>query len=99
MAVCPFRLRYVRLLVAGPSPDWDDRQAIDIIDAIDAAAGTALELPAPNLSGVIRKLELLWEDDRCDPIDGPFCVFLLGDLHRLVRPVAARTDLSESQTI
>lgn len=77
------------LFIEGPSPRWQGREATDIIGAMDYAAGTLLELPAPNLGGVIRKLELLWEDDRFETVEGgAFFVQLIRDLNRLCSTLA-----------
>jgi hypothetical protein len=79
-----------KLFVEGPSPRWEDRAAIEIINAMDYSAGVLFELPAPNLYGVIRKLELLWEDDRFDTVGGgAVYVQIMRDLHRLARELAA----------
>lgn len=75
-----------RLFVEGPSPRWEGRDTASIVEAMDSAAGELLVLPAPNLGGVIQKLEILWEDNHFESEeDGLMCFHALRDLNRLVR--------------
>lgn len=75
-----------QLFTEGPSSRWEDREPIDIVNAIDYAAGVLLELPAPSLGAVVRKLELLWEVDRFDTLEeGGLYLQIVGDLNRLTR--------------
>lgn len=82
------------LFVEGPSDRWQGREAIEIINAMDYSAGVLFELRAPNIYGVIRKLELLWEDERFQTVGGgTVYVQILRDLHRLTREIeAAKAD-------
>lgn len=78
------------LLEEGPSPRWDGRSADEIINAMDFAAADLLKLPAPNIYGLIRKLEMRWEDERFDEIgNAALYVQILRDLHRLARQIEA----------
>lgn len=78
-----------RLFVEGPSPRWEGREAAELINAMDFSAAVLLGLPAPNIYGVIRKLELLWEDDRFDTLGaGAVYVQIMRDLHGLARRFA-----------
>jgi hypothetical protein len=73
-----------QLLAEGPSDRWTGRKANDIVDVMDHAACELLELPAPSLRGVIRKLELLWGIERFETIEeGGTFVQIVGDLNRL----------------
>lgn len=77
-----------KLLVEGPSPRWAGRAADEIIDAMDFAAAGLLKLPAPNIYGLIRKLEIRWEDKRFDEVgNAALYVQILRDLHRLAREI------------
>ncbi len=82
------------LFVEGPSSRWAGREAIEIVNAMDYSAGVLFELPAPNIYGVIRKLELLWEDERFETVGGgTVYVQILRDLHRIAREIeVAKTD-------
>lgn len=78
----------LRLFVEGPSPRWGKSDAGDMVSALDCAAGTLLELPAPSIGGVCQKMELLWEDERWDEDGaGIFYLNIMHDLHRLSRPI------------
>lgn len=78
------------LLVEGPSPRWEGRDADEIIDAMDFAAAGLLKLPAPNVYGLIRKLEMRRDDERFDEVGNTaLYVQILRDLHRLARELAA----------
>jgi len=66
----------------------EDREDASV-GAVDYAAGVLLELPAPNVAGVVRKLELLWEHERYDEVLGTFCLHIIRDLHRLTRSPAS----------
>lgn len=83
-----------QLLEEGPSPRWEGRSADEIIDAMDFAAAGLLKLPAPNIYGLIRKLEMRWEDERFDEVgNAALYVQILRDLHRLAREIeVAKTD-------
>jgi hypothetical protein len=79
-----------KLLLEGPSPRWEGRDADEIINAMDFAAAGLLKLPAPNIYGLIRKLEMRWEDERFDEIgNAALYVQILRDLHRLARELEA----------
>lgn len=89
-----------KLFVEGPSPRWEGREAIEIINAMDYSASVLVKLPAPNVYGVIRKLELLWEDDRFDTVGGgSVYVQIMRDLHRLAREMAAFTHDAEMASL
>lgn len=83
-----------KLLVEGPSARWEGRDADEIISAMDFAAAGVLKLPAPNIYGLIRKLEMRWEDERFDEVgNAALYVQILRDLHRLARELeAAKAD-------
>lgn len=79
-----------KLLLEGPSPSWEGRDADEIINAMDFAAAGLLKLPAPNVYGLIRKLEMRWEDERFDEVgNAALYVQILRDLHRLAREIEA----------
>lgn len=79
-----------KLLVEGPSSSWEGRDADEIINAMDFAAAGLLKLPAPNIYGLIRKLEMRWEDERFDEVgNAALYVQILRDLHRLAREIEA----------
>lgn len=66
----------------------EDHETADIW-AVQYAAGVLLELPAPSLPGVIRKLDLLWEIERLETVvDGAFYVEIMRDLNSLSRPMS-----------
>jgi hypothetical protein len=76
-----------RLFAEGPSARWEGREEADIVSAMLLAARELLNLPAPSLGGVIHKLELLWKDNRLEPVaNGAMYVLLMRDLNRLSRP-------------
>lgn len=84
-------LEQERLLMEGRSLRWEDREAGDIVDAIFSATDELLPLPAPNLAGVIKKLELIWEADRFETIEeGSIYVHVMRDLNGLVSAQKAR---------
>ena len=84
------------LLVEGPSPRWGGREGIDVVNRMDCLAGELFELPAPNLHGVIRKLELMWEVERFVEDDtGMFYLQIVRDMNRLSG--AANPAISELQ--
>ena len=73
---------YDHLLREDPSKKANDRKG-DIIELKDQAEVELLSLSAPDLTAVIRKLSLLWADDRFDPVSrtiGLACV--LRDIRR-----------------
>jgi hypothetical protein len=77
-----------KLLLEGPSPSWEGRDADEIINAMDFAAAGLLKLPAPNIYGLIRKLEMRWEDERFDEVgNAALYVQIQRDLHRLAREI------------
>lgn len=79
-----------KLLVDGPSSHWEGRSADEIINAMDFAAAVLLKLPAPNIYGLIRKLEMRWDDQRFDEVgNAALYVQILRDLHRLAREIEA----------
>jgi hypothetical protein len=83
-----------KLFVEGPSPRWEGRDAGEMINAMDFAAAVLLKLPAPNIYGLIRKLEMRWEDERFDEVgNAALYVQVLRDLHRVARELeAAKAD-------
>ena len=74
------------MFVEGPSSRWEGREAIDLVNETYNVAGELFELPAPNLCGAVRKLELMWEVERFDE-DGAavFYIHIVRDLNRLSR--------------
>lgn len=79
-----------RLYLEGPSPRWGVRDAADILAVMEHLEGVLLELPAPNLAGVILKLEMLWEQHSFETESGgAFLVELKRDLNRLIPLVEA----------
>ncbi len=56
------------------------------LGALHHAAGELLQLTAPTIGGVIKKLEIIWEDDRFETIgDGSIYVHIMRDLNGLSR--------------
>lgn len=83
-------LEWERLVSEGPSPRWGGRDEASIVDAMLTAAAELLDVPAPSLGGVTKKLDLLWKDDRLEHIwNGAMYVLLMRDLNRLSRSQAA----------
>lgn len=73
-----------QLFMEGPSPRWEGRDSSVMLDAVHSAADDLLALPAPNLGGVIKKLEIMWEFDRFETIeDGSIYVHIMRDLNGL----------------
>jgi hypothetical protein len=78
------------LYLEGPSPRWGVRDAADILAVKDYLKGVLLELPAPNVAGVIFKLEMLWEQHSFQTDSGgAFLVELKRDLNSLIPWVEA----------
>lgn len=78
------------LYLEGQSPRWQGRDGADILAVIEFPVGALLELPAPNLAGVIFKLEILWEQDRFESApDAPFHVEIMRDLNSPTRSIEA----------
>ena len=78
---------HARLLTEGRSPSRDQREADAIVDVMFQATDALLDLPAPNIHGVIQKLELIWEMDRLETVvDGTIYVHVMRDLHGLSNP-------------
>jgi hypothetical protein len=75
--------QHAQFLEAGPSDRWLYSKKSDLVALKDEAKAKLLSLHAPNVTAVIRKLELLWADDRFDRVShyGRCCI--LRDLHRL----------------
>ena len=72
------------MLIEGPSPRWEGRSGIDLVDKMYNVAGALFELPAPNLHGVIRKLGLMWDVERFVEDDtGIFYLQIVRDMNRL----------------
>lgn len=83
-------LEWERLFAEGPSSRWQSRDEPSIADVMFTAAAELLDLPAPSLGGVTKKLDLLWKDDRLEHIwNGAMYVLLMRDLNRLSRSQAA----------
>lgn len=78
------------LLLEGPSARWEGQDVDEMINAMDYAAAALLKVPAPNIYGLIRKLEMRWEDERFDEVgNAALYVQILRDLHRLAREIEA----------
>lgn len=79
-------LEQERLLMEGPSDGWEGGELADIVYAYYSAVDDLLPLPAPNLTGVIKKLEVMWEDRRFEETvkDGAIYFHVMRDLNGLV---------------
>ncbi|MCW1401060.1 hypothetical protein OKA06_01475 [Novosphingobium sp. MW5] len=85
-----------QLFMEGPSPRWEGRDSSDMFHAVHCAIDNLLALPAPNLGGVIKKLEIMWEFDRFETIeDGAIYVHVMRDLNGLVNQ--QRADAGERE--
>ena len=74
---------WAELLDQGRSESWGKSNQSDIVAFKDHAQEVLLSLPAPNLAAVIKKLELLWTDDRFDPVfEATDHLLILRDLRR-----------------
>jgi hypothetical protein len=79
--------------VPGPSDRWKFSKKSDFLALKDEAVEKLLSLHAPDLAAVIRKIELLWKDDRFDPVfdrvshHSRCCI--LRDLHRFECQIAS----------
>ena len=74
-----------KILMEGPSEKWGSASAGDLVAVIDEAASELLTLPSPGVPGVIKKLNLLWEDDLFFEVDAPAYLAIVKDLNRLSR--------------
>lgn len=75
--------QHAQFFEAGPPERWQYSKKSDIVALKDEAEAKLLSLHAPNLAAVIRKLELLWADDRFDRASHYCRCCILRDLHRL----------------
>jgi len=74
-----------QLLAEGPSDRWGESNQNDIVAFKDEAEAALLSLPAPHLLAAIQKLEILWADERFDPVvDTREHLLILRDVRRFV---------------
>lgn len=81
--------QHAQFLEAGPSDRWQFSKKSDIVALKDEAEANLFSLNAPNLAAVIRKLELLWADDRFDRVSHYCRCCILRDVHRLECQIAS----------
>jgi hypothetical protein len=74
---------WAQLLAEGRSDKWGDSKQSDIATFKDEAEAALLSLPTPHLLAVIKKLEILWADQRFGAVDDTWDhLLLMRDLRR-----------------
>lgn len=80
--------QHAQCLETGPSDRSQYIKKSDIVALKDKAEAKLLSLDAPNLAAIIRKLELLWADERFDSVSHYCRCCIVRDLHRLECQIA-----------
>jgi hypothetical protein len=76
---------YIQLLREGPSEAWGTSSSSDITALMDEAEAKMLSLSAPTLGAVLKKLTILFSDDRfCEIDEAAAHGLILRDLRRFI---------------